>query len=163
MYSYNPNQQRVFEFVNQIPSQAKDIPTRPSIPHLRVRKLRARLMTEELFELITDGLGLRMYLSSAEGLKEVLFEDVFFEEDGEKVPLLEMIADGLADCEVVNMGTAVVCGLNTQPIFDEVMNNNMLKLTTGTIDEHGKLIKAKDHPKPDIASEVEKQRRVVGG
>lgn len=154
----NPNQQRVYEFMQQIPAQQADIPMQPTIPSLQVRILRARIMMEELMETIRDGLALDLFVDTDSGTIETLFENMHFQES-QRPPDIVAVADGLGDQEVVNQGTAVACGINMQPIFDLIMDNNMLKLETGTIDQFGKLIKSPDHPSPvpAIAAAVQKQ------
>lgn len=135
----NSNQARVLNFVRQIPHQAKNLPEpfMPTIPPYEVRLLRARLILEETIEQI-NALGFSL--------------DV-----GEFVPCLKPdlieIIDAVADIEVINYGTAVSCGVDMEHIYNEVMNNNDLKLTTGSIVD-GKLTKAKDHPRPDIVSHL---------
>jgi len=142
----NRNQERVEHWIKQIPAQAKDLHETPTIPSLEARILSARLMLEEVFETIQLGLGVRIELASND---EIKFEDLYFCEGGE--PNLLEIADGLADQDVVNLGTAARCGIGVQSVFDEVMDNNDLKLNKGHIDAQGKLVKPKDHPRPDIA------------
>lgn len=146
-------QQKVREFIEGISSQTMN--TKPTIPSLEVRILRARLMLEECLETIDKGLGIDVFTFND---TKIEFEDLEFESSisGKQSDLVE-IADGLADQIVVILGTAISCGINLGPIFDEVMHNNMLKLKTGTIDEHGKLIKSPDHPKPRIEFLIRRQ------
>ena len=152
----NNNQKRVLDFMSRIPSQATAIATSPRVPSIQARLLRARLMMEEPLETIRKGLGVDICLRDSEGrLHEILFENLSFS-TGREVDLVE-VADGLSDSEVVNLGTAIVCGIDHQPVFDLVMDNNDLKTETGTIDEHGKLVKAADHPKPDVKTLLAKQ------
>ena len=157
--SYNHNQTRVQLFMERIPSQV-NMPTKPTIPSLEVRILRARLMLEECLETIENGLGLSIWVDEdfIISMKDLTFHERI---TGAQIrePNLVEIADGLADQEVVNLGTAIACGLNMQPFFDEVMNNNFLKLERGTIDEYGKLIKPEDHPKPDIEKILKEQMK----
>jgi len=155
--SYNHNQTRVQLFMERIPSQV-NMPTKPTIPSLEVRILRARLMLEECLETIENGLGLSIWVDEdfIISMKDLTFHERI---TGAQIrePNLVEIADGLADQEVVNLGTAIACGLNMQPFFDEVMNNNFLKLERGTIDKYGKLIKSGDHPKPNIERILKEQ------
>ena len=155
--SYNHNQTRVQLFMERIPSQV-NMPTKPTIPSLEVRILRARLMLEECLETIENGLGLSIWVDEdfIISMKDLTFHERI---TGAQIrePNLVEIADGLADQEVVNLGTAIACVLNMQPFFDEVMNNNFLKLERGTIDKYGKLIKSGDHPKPNIERILKEQ------
>lgn len=64
----------------------------------------------------------------------------------------------LCDLLYVIYGTAVVYGIRPEVIlnaFRKVHANNMAKILHGTLDERGKLIKPKDHPKVDLSEEVD--------
>jgi predicted HAD superfamily Cof-like phosphohydrolase len=68
------------------------------------------------------------------------------------------MADGLADTMVICAGGMAICGIADLPLLREVDDNNLLKLDTGYFDaERGKFIKAKNHPKPDIAKVLKAQ------
>lgn len=152
-----PNQERVEAFMDQIPSQLPSLYVK--MPSLQVRKLRARLLLEECLETINDGLGLSVWLGD-ENMSSIFCVQLAMEYisfDDEKQPSLAELADGLADLEVVTLGTASAAGLDMEPIFNEVMDNNMKKLGTGTIDVNGKLVKAKDHPAPNIKTLIFQQ------
>ena len=149
----NVNQQRVKNFVERIPWQAKDLLKEPGIPPQQILVLRASLMLEECMETIQKGLGLDIMLSGSP--LPIEFENILFRVARE--PNLVEIADGLADQEVVNLGTAESCGIDLQPIFDCVMDNNDMKIATGSFSVLGKLVKHPDHPAPDIRSELKDQ------
>jgi predicted HAD superfamily Cof-like phosphohydrolase len=119
------------------------LPVSPSIPSLEARKLSARLMLEECMETIQKGLGLDIV--DVHGALD--FGRLGFEE--KCTPNLVEVADGLADQEVVNLGTAARCGLAHQPIFEIVAQNNLLKFAEGhRFNAVGKLIKPPNHPVP---------------
>jgi len=117
----------------------QETPEKPCIPSLEVRKLRAKLILEEALETI-EALGLLPFA------KENLYEDDsvtmdivgFYEEPERKAnllykplrPDLVKIADGIADSLVVQLGTAVACGIDIEPVFTEVMRSNWSKLWT---------------------------------
>jgi predicted HAD superfamily Cof-like phosphohydrolase len=62
------------------------------------------------------------------------------------------VADGLADLEVVLLGTAAAYGVAQQPIFELVSVNNLLKFAPGYgFDRDGKLIKPLNHEAPTLA------------
>jgi predicted HAD superfamily Cof-like phosphohydrolase len=155
----NKNQQRVKEFMERIPSQAKHINSKPTMPPLNIRKLAAKVILEEAMETINFGLGLdiRMIKWIQTGGKDdildesIEFETLHFEESKQRQPDLIELADGLADLEVVLLDAANFAGIPQQAVFDEVMDNNMLKLENGMIDAVGKLVKPVNHPKPNIA------------
>lgn len=158
----SPAQQRVKNFIERIPWQAKDLLHEPGIPPLPIRILRASLMLEECMETIQKGLGLDIHFDVAKVKDNALsltsfavygtvnFEDLHFEPAKDRQPSLIEIADGLADQEVVNLGTAESCCLDLQPVFDEVMDNNDLKIQNGSFNDLGKLVKPPGHPAPDI-------------
>lgn len=62
--------------------------------------------------------------------------------------LVEAI-DGMCDLLYVVFGTAVTCGLDLEPFFDEVHRSNMKK-EGGTYRQDGKLLKPPGWTKPDI-------------
>jgi len=65
-------------------------------------------------------------------------------------------ADGLADLLYVVYGTASACGIDINPIFQEVHRSNMSK-TGGVINEHGKLIKPPTYSPPKLQSLIDAQ------
>ena len=145
----SPNQLMVELFMAKMhahPSgcEKQPLPVCPTTPSVEVRKLRARLMLEETLETIRDGLGLDVVTAFGpiKGTDDVQFQEA-------RAPNMIEIADGLADQEVVLLGTAASCGIAHQPIFELVMDNNLLKFAPGhKFDEGGKLIKPPKHPSP---------------
>jgi predicted HAD superfamily Cof-like phosphohydrolase len=136
------NQMRVQEFMERMRSEDQNVKPWPEIASERSAILRVKLMLEELIEL-ARAMGVEMGKSPC-GEWYVITES-------ECRPNLVEIADGLADLEVVMLGTANAYGIALQPVFDEVMNNNMAKFGPGhTFREDGKLIKAPSHKPPDI-------------
>ena len=142
------NQLLVEVFMAKVGTDTQPLPVSPTLPDTKTRFLRARLMLEECLETIQKGLGLDVHARSQAGPIRGM-EDIKFTMRG-NVNIFE-IADGLADQEVVNLGTASSCGIAHQPIFEEVARNNLLKFAPGhKIDEGGKLIKPPDHRAPMI-------------
>lgn len=87
-------------------------PSKPTIPSLEVRKLRAKLKLEEALETIVDGLGVDLITKDNVTILLNLLESVNeweFSPLGE--PNLVKIADGCEDLKVVTEGTLVACGL----------------------------------------------------
>lgn len=136
----------------------QETPTKPTIPSLEVRKLRAKLILEEAFETVYS-LGLRAYPQTIGELNE---NEIKFYEDSDWNAVadnkkLKDIADGCEDLKVVTEGTLVACGLvypnnldevghmlgedknesvmmetpNGDPLFDEVMRSNWSKMWNG--------------------------------
>jgi predicted HAD superfamily Cof-like phosphohydrolase len=88
-------------------------PVSPVLPAGPIQELRYNLINEELQELSL----------------------AFIEGD------LVEVADAIGDLLVVVLGTAVACGINISPIFDEIHRSNMTKFIDGHRREDGKWIK----------------------
>lgn len=69
--------------------------------------------------------------------------------------IVEM-CDALADLLYVTYGTAVVMGVDMEPISDEVQRSNMTK-DGGGQDPGGKIMKGPDFSPPDIALKIMEQ------
>lgn len=132
------------------------LPSKPTVPDEATRIGRARLLLEECLETIEAlGVGIifehgityhreQQWLDGHAKLRFMCYEP------NEEVNLSEII-DGCIDLRVVATGTLSACGIPDTPFQEEVDNNNLLKIAGGHLDEHGKFIKPKNHPKPDIA------------
>lgn len=114
--------------------------------------LRAKLILEEALETI-EALGLSVALnlgSRAEGqtTKWQIIEFDALMISKIKEPDIVKFVDGCFDLRVVTTGSLSQFGIpdSGQEIVDQ---NNLLKVKTGTINEHGKLIKAANHPSPE--------------
>lgn len=95
--------------------------TTPSIPDSKQKHLRVALIQEELNEL----------------------QDALINED------VISVADAVADLLYVVYGAALACGLDMEPIFNEVHRSNMAK-TGGVIDANGKLQKPANWTPPNL-------------
>lgn len=145
------HQQRIEKFMKLAGQQ---IPEKPTIPSLEVRKLRASLVLEEAIELI-NGLGFCLRDKINDG--PVLTIDNFEYVESIK-PNLEKIADGVADVSVVSIGTLTACGIEDQEIIEEVDNNNLAKFGPGHSKRaDGKLIKPPSHKPPQIKEILSRQ------
>jgi len=100
----------------------------PTMPDAETRLLRASLIVEEAAE----------FMAAARNKD-----------------MIEMV-DALADLLYVAYGTAVVMGVDMEPISDEVQRSNMTK-DGGSQDSGGKIMKGPDFEVPDINRELEKQ------
>jgi len=105
-------------------------PQKPCIPDLDVINLRLRLHAEEAI----------IEMSEAFQSKN-----------------LTLIADAIADSLVVILGTAVACGIDIQPVWDEVHRSNMSKFIDGHKREDGKWIKGPSYIPANIGPLIEKQ------
>lgn len=136
----------------------QEIPVRPTMPDLKVRQLRARLMLEEVLETINAGLGLTVVDVCDEGKSPVTIEYIEFEESG--AGDLIQVADGCCDVNVVTKGTGSACGIALRPCFKLVSGNNLMKFAPGhTFRSDGKLVKPPNHPNidTDLARELARQ------
>jgi predicted HAD superfamily Cof-like phosphohydrolase len=128
-------QEQVKEWMNAFRQTFYNKPTQVNSEVLR---LRAKLILEEAFETITQGLGLDIYIqtpTSGDYLsitednvkgKEI---DITFRQ-AKPLDLVET-ADGLADLHYVGYaGTGCALGIDMEPAFAEVQKSNMSKLWT---------------------------------
>ena len=106
-----------------------EFPTTPHIPTDRYTVLRQKLIKEE----------------TEETLKAL------------RTGNLVGIADGIADSIVVLLGTAVTCGIDMRPVWNEVHRTNMAK-KEGKLREDGKRLKPKKWKPPDIEGEIRRQQ-----
>lgn len=113
-------QEMVREFMEKAGQETPEI---PQVPNPLVQVLRLRLHKEEAVEEL---------------------DQAFMRND------LVLIADSLADSLVVILGTAVACGINIEPIFDEVMRSNMSKFIDGHLDPGGKWLKGPSYSPAQI-------------
>lgn len=68
------------------------------------------------------------------------------------------VADAIADLLYVVLGTAVCCGINISPIFQEVHRSNMTKVG-GHRAENGKWIKPDTYSPANLAPLIELQQK----
>jgi len=103
---------------------------KPELPSIEERKLRIKLLDEEVFE----------------------YTDAEYADD------LVEIADALADIIYIACGTAVSYGIPLDDVFAEVHRSNMAKLVDGKVirREDGKVQKPEGWTAPDIKSVLEK-------
>lgn len=129
------------------------LPSKPTVPDEATRIGRARLLLEECLETI-EALGVTVVARDEIDGECVVLGMCDSVLDFETFPCsisLSEIIDGCIDLRVVATGTLSACGIPDTPFQEEVDNNNLLKIAGGHLDEHGKFIKPKNHPKPDIA------------
>jgi predicted HAD superfamily Cof-like phosphohydrolase len=74
---------------------------------------------------------------------------------------LEKLADALGNLLYVVFGTAVECGIDIEPIVDEIHKSNMTK-DGGGLRADGKVLKGPGYVAPDIAAVIRKQGATNG-
>jgi predicted HAD superfamily Cof-like phosphohydrolase len=132
------HQKRVEELMRRA---GQAVPTKPGIPSLEVRRLRAKLILEEAMETI-EALGFEVEQIAPGG-------ELKLSEYGE--PNLVEIVDGCADIIVVTTGTLSAHGVADEAILKAVDENNLGKFGPGSYRrEDGKWIKPAGHQPPDI-------------
>ncbi len=135
------HQQRVDFFMIKA---SQVLPGVPTVPDVKIRALRARLILEEALEAVKAlGFTARANILKLDGMTielEALFE-----------PDLVEIADGCADIKVVTTGTLSACGIADEKLQLLVDENNLAKFGPGhRIRADGKLIKPPEHKPPDV-------------
>ncbi len=148
------HQERVEEFMRKA---RQVLPSKPTIPTLAVRTLRAKLIFEEALEKI-HGLGLAVMHEHPDMVLhfQIRKEHLAFDENG--LPDLVEIVDGCCDVSVIAIGTLSACGVRAAPLLKLVDKNNLAKFGPGhSIREDGKLIKPPGHKPPDIEGELRRQ------
>lgn len=109
-------------------------PERPTLPSLKVRRLRLALIQEETGEL-ADSYWLPRYLAIVEA------------------------ADALGDLLYVVLGAAVAYGIDLEPVFWEIHRSNMSKFRKGfQIRKDGKLLKSPRYSPANLGPILEAQK-----
>jgi predicted HAD superfamily Cof-like phosphohydrolase len=157
----------------------QEVPAKPTIPSLEVRKLRAKLILEEAIETI-NALGLRTeYTILMDGGVGYNFVEGF-------IPDIVGIVDGCCDLRVVTTGTLSACGINDirpQELVDE-NNLDKFKWTEKDVEKlvnsnprifsydwqgkdicvvrrnDGKIIKPPSHQPPQLENEITRQSKL---
>jgi predicted HAD superfamily Cof-like phosphohydrolase len=166
----------------------QEVPAKPTIPSLEVRKLRAKLILEEALETI-EALGIQVEFKSDYQHDSITSADPGFNmiyTDTGLVNLKEIV-DGCCDLRVVTTGTLTACGVNDirpQELVDEnnldkfkwdlqeaityISKNNDCTLTV--LDKSmefifvkrsdGKIIKPPSHQPPQLENEITRQSKL---
>lgn len=108
----------------------QECPEKPVIPSIEVRCLRGKLIQEELDE-----------LDAAFGKKDII-----------------EVSDAITDLLVVVLGTAVACGIDIQPCWNEVHRSNMTKFIDGHRREDGKWIKGPSYSPANLEPIIKAQQ-----
>lgn len=139
-------------------------PVVPTIPSLEVRILRAKLILEEALETIRKGLEVEYaYRHGTLGLLEhieLILKDKTATWIATGPGNLIQIADGCADIKYVTNGTALACGIDMEPIDDEVQRSNMSKFIDGHRREDGKWVKGPSYSPADLHEILATQQKI---
>ena len=135
------------------------IPDEPtSIIDDELRLVITKLLVEEFFETL-DAIGVNLRFDNVNLNKAYQNKDFsVFDFDFDVTSHFDIVGvvDGHCDIRFVLTQLLSLCGVPDKPFFDMVGQNNLMKFSAGHhIDEHGKLIKPEDHPKPEIAKLLE--------
>lgn len=137
------HQSQVLEFMRKCPG----IPTpdKPTMPSKEMRSLRVKLIAEELLELC------RAFNCDIEVIGGELTMCVAYDWPKMDTPnALAGVADATSDLRYVVTGTDVACGIDGEPIDEEVHRSNMTKFIDGHMREDGKWIKGPGYSRPDL-------------
>ena len=120
----------------------QECPSKPIQIDEKTAKLRAKLILEEAFETIVKGLGLEVVISDGGingdftenfvTLTESVVDKKLWQVDFLKFKEVDLVelADGVSDVLVVTEGTAIACGIDSEPIHEAVSNSNLSKFWT---------------------------------
>lgn len=144
------NQNNISDFMKMA---GQNIPVIPTISDENTRKLRIKLILEELVEL-SDASGFDFSIVENHHLikLEKDLSNIILLSNGKEPNLVEM-ADAIADLDYVNTGAAVAFGLDLEELHNEVHASNMSKLWTE--EEINKLINGDDVLRWNGTDEIE--------
>lgn len=125
----------------------QEVREKPGIPNEETVRLRHSLNKEEFLEL-TKAMGLYEYYN----VNHATWQRGF---DPKRVDMVG-VADGITDCIVVLLGCANAFGINIQPIWDLIHQNNLTK-ANGPVREDGKRLKGPNWEPPKIMEELLRQ------
>lgn len=143
------HQTQIKEFMRKA---GQDCPDKPVMPTLKVRKLRAHLIAEELGELAC-AFGLFPFSIIYHFFKGY-FEKIFA---GEWL-ILWKVYDAAIDLMVVTIGTAVACGMELELGWEETHRSNMSKFIDGHRRADGKWIKGPSYSPANLEPIIEGQK-----
>jgi predicted HAD superfamily Cof-like phosphohydrolase len=140
---------RVMAFHTMIGQPSPEVPAVPADERVR---LRARLITEEYFELMHALLGEIEGVGTLEAQRWI---EQLIDESKPKADIVA-VADACADLAYVVEGTNLEFGINGDEILTEVHGANMAK-ASGPMREDGKRLKPAGWTPPDIAGVLRRQ------
>lgn len=125
----------------------QNCPTSPTMPSIAVRKLRVKLIAEELLELcFAFGLDLEI---TEQGIKI---------ESRRNDPSIVDAYDAVLDLTVVTLGVGVAMGADLEPGWREVHRSNMTKFIDGHRRSDGKWVKGPSYSPANLQPILEAQQ-----
>lgn len=144
----NKHVEEVVKFMKNAGQKTPELICSPSLDD---RKLRAKLILEEAFELINRGLGLDVYLMPNDCYINPLNSHFDFQSNGS--PNICEAMDGAADLFWVGVaGTSIIFGCQLEPVLNEVNRSNASKFIDGHRREDGKWVKGPSYTPADVQS-----------
>lgn len=131
-------------------------PDRPTMPDLATRRLRVKLVLEELLEL-AEAYGL-VVLAAPD---RIVHKDTVLLEQTDAAPNLRDAYDATLDLLVVTVGTGVAMGTQLEPGWDIVHKTNMAKFNGGYRRADGKWMKPPGWTPPDLQAELDRQTQAA--
>lgn len=140
----NKAQSEVEDFTRKA---GQEIPLRPVMPSMEVRKLRVRLIAEELMELC-EAYALELLIGS---------NSIVIIEALDKHPDSVLAYDATLDILYVTVGNGVAMGTNLETGWNEVQRSNMSKFIDGHRREDGKWIKGPSYSPANLKAILDAQ------
>ena len=124
-------------------------PQKPCMPSKEICHLRVKLMAEELREL-------------ADGFSDYTTAEILYGDDPDDLAEEQRLAmlkvtDGIGDLLYVTLGTAVACGIDIEPFFEEVHRSNMSKFIDGHRRADGKWVKGPSYSPANLEPILDSQ------
>lgn len=132
------------------------MPDYPAMPSLEVRKLRVKLIAEELCE-FAEAMGVLLSIEYAGNVSDLY--EVNVTENPLGAPDLILGIDATTDLKVVVIGADIAMGIDGEPCWDEVHRSNMSKFIDGHRREDGKWIKGPSYSPANLAPIIEAQSK----
>jgi predicted HAD superfamily Cof-like phosphohydrolase len=165
MRERSEHQQRVDQFMRlvreaRISAGLPDyeaLPTKPEIPSMDVRRLRALLILEETLETI-EALGFKVEFRQDDPTMDDSITMESIELTALRTVSMIGVVDGCCDIHVVTTGTLSAFGVSDVGPLRLVDENNLAKFGPGHgIRPDGKLIKPPSHKPPALLAELNRQ------
>lgn len=141
--------QHINNVVSFMQQAGQNTPEKITEPSKADRLLRAKLILEEAFELINDGLGVEV------SMQEYILEPQKLEYRTVQEPDIVAAMDGAVDLLWVGVtGTSIIFGCDLEPLIEEVDRSNLSKFIDGYRREDGKWQKGPSYSPADIKGKL---------